>query len=84
MQRKPAESDASETIAVHYLALMAVGGLVSVAIIIAATWWLIQKTRGPSKVKHIRCPSEEEASPKRALIRVTDVTEEESIKSSPT
>lgn len=42
------------------------------AVAIAGIFWVGRKLRRPGKVKHIRCPSEEDSSPKRALIRVSD------------
>jgi hypothetical protein len=79
-ERKPTtDNEDGEMMPVHYLALLAVGSVLVVAFVVGTVWWIMRKT--PGKVKHIRCPSEEEASPKRALIRVAD---EEQMKTSKT
>ena len=63
----------SETMSTQSAVIVSVVVCVVAVVAIAGIFWIGRKLRRrPGKVKHIRCPSEEDSSPKRALIRVSD------------
>jgi len=70
----------SDEMSTQNVAIVTVVVCVIAAVAAAGIFWIGRKFRRPGKVKHMRCPSEEESSPKRALIRVS----EEEIKTSKT
>jgi hypothetical protein len=51
------------------VAVIAVFAFVVTGAILGVVVLAAKRLSGPGKVKHVRCPSEEDSSPKRALIR---------------
>ena len=62
----------SETMSTQNVVIVVGVVCIVAAVAVAGIFWIGRKLWRPGKVKHVRCPSEEDSSPKRALIRVTD------------